>query len=207
MLFRALRLRKEEGGGFCISPRNSVLVSGGYAKTPSLRGLFWVCQVESPKNAGFLARVEYDQQAQGLLSSCAGVLQLRLCKGRRLITLSLDPHRKDDPDPHISKRSDGNSVAFPLRSFALIVVLCPRFTLGALPCKLMQGVAQRFDAPQPAMSFGIHATLIEDRRGSSQCLQAVCILVALTIIPNLGVFAYPPETSTLFRGDMQKPPS
>ena len=49
----------------------------------------------------------------------------------------------------------------------------------------MQGVAQRFDATQPAMSFGIHATVIEDRRGSSQCLQAVGIEVSLTIIPNL----------------------
>src|SRR5437762_6755966 len=26
-----------------------------------LRGLFWACQVESPKNAGFLAHVAYDQ--------------------------------------------------------------------------------------------------------------------------------------------------
>lgn len=151
----------------------------------SLRGLFWICQVESQKNAGFLARVESGQQAQRLLSSSVGMVQLRLWKGRRLITLSMGPHRKDDPDPHISKCPDGNRVAFPLRSFALIVVLCPCFTLGALPRKLMQGVAQRFDAPQPAMSFGIHATLIEDRRGSSQCLQAGCILVTLSIIPNL----------------------
>jgi len=27
------------------------------------------------------------------------------------------------------------------------------------------------------------------------------------VFPAKGVFAYPPETSTLFRGDMQKPPS
>src|SRR5438128_3177614 len=98
----------------------------------SLRGLFWVCQVESQNNAGFLARVEYDQRAQRWLSRSAGVLQLRLCKGRRLITLSMGPHRKDDPDPHISKRPDGTRVAFPLRSFALIGVLRPRFTDGVL---------------------------------------------------------------------------
>src|SRR5947209_6716440 len=98
----------------------------------------------------------------------------------------MGPHGKDDPDPHIGKRPDGHAVAFALGSFTLIVVPRPRFALGALPRKLMQGVAQRFDATQPAMSFGIYATLIEDRRGSSQCLQAVCILVALTIIANLS---------------------
>ena len=61
-------------------------------------------------------------------------------------------------------------MAFPFSAFSLIVVLCPCFALGGLPRKLMQGVAQRFNAAQSAMRFGIHATLIEDRRGSSQCL-------------------------------------
>src|SRR5260370_3537304 len=31
--------------------------------------------------------------------------------------------------------------------------------------------------------------------------------VPFSKLPNKGVFAYPPEPSTLFRGDMQKPPA
>ena len=132
------------------------------------------------------ARADRGLAMETALGSSAGMLLLSQLKGRRLITLSMGPHCKDDPDPHIGKRPYGNGVAFALRAFALIVVLGPRFTLGALPGKLMQGVAQRFNAAQPAMSFGIHATLIEDRRGSSQRLQTACILVPLTIIPNLS---------------------
>src|SRR6266536_4046930 len=74
----------------------------------SLRGMIWACQVESPKNAGFLARVEYDQQDQKVLSNPACMLLLCLLKGSHLITLSMGPHRKDDSDPHISKRSYGD---------------------------------------------------------------------------------------------------
>ncbi len=152
----------------------------------SLRGLKRACQVESQKNAGFLARFEPTSLNQRLLGRSAGVLLLSQLKSRRLITLSMGPHGKDDPDPHIGKRPYGNGVAFALRSFALIVVLGPGFTLGSLPRKVMQGVAQRFNAAQAAMRFGIHATLIEDRRGSSQGLQTACILVTLAIISNLS---------------------
>src|SRR5450755_2116152 len=123
---------------------------------------------------------------EAALGSSAGMLLLSQLKRRCLITLSTSPHCKDDSDPHIRKRPDSNGVAFAFRSFALIVVFCPRFTLGTLPRKLMQGVAQRFDASQSTMGFGIHATLIEDRRGSSQCLQTACILVPLSIIANLS---------------------
>ena len=152
----------------------------------SLRGLKRACQVESPKNAGFLARGEPTSLDQRLLGRSAGVLLLCQFKGRRLITLSTGPHRKDDPDPHIGKCPYGDGVAFALPSFALIVVLSLCFTLGRLPRKLMQGVAQRFDATQPTMSLGRHATLIQDWRGSCQCLQTACIEVSPTIIPNLS---------------------
>src|SRR6266849_8902448 len=152
-------------------------------------GMIKICDVPSANTAVHgvrHARADRWPAMETALGSSAGMLLLSQLKGRRLITLSMGPHCKDDPDPHIGKRPYGNGVAFALRSFALIVVLGPRFTLGALPRKLMQGVAQRFDATQPAMSFGIHATLIEDRRGASQCLQAVGIEVSLTIIPNLS---------------------
>src|SRR5260370_17288362 len=98
----------------------------------------------------------------------------------------MDPHRKDNPRPHIRKCPYGDGMAFPLCSCPLIVVFGPRFTLGSLPGKLMQGVAQRFDAAQPAMSFGIDPTLIEGGGGSYKCLQNTCILIPLTIIPNLS---------------------
>src|SRR5450631_1720597 len=123
---------------------------------------------------------------EAALGNSAGMLKLRQLKRRGLITLSTSPHRKDDPDPHIGKCPDSNGVAFAFRSFALIVVFRPRFTLGTLPRKLMQGIAQWFDAPQSTMRFGIHATLIEDRRGSSQGLQTACILIPLSIIANLS---------------------
>src|SRR5260370_4372958 len=132
------------------------------------------------------ARADRCLAMETALGSSAGMVLLSQLKGRRLITRSMSPHRKDDPDPHIVKCPYGNGVAFALCSFTLIVILRPRFALGTLPRKLMQGVAQRFNAAQPTMSFGIHPTLIEDRRGSSQRLQAACIVVALTIIPNLS---------------------
>src|SRR5437588_504534 len=152
-------------------------------------GMIKICHVTYADTAGHVVRSTRADRCLAMetaLGSSAGMVLLSQLKGRRLITLSMGPHRKDDPDPHIGKRPYGNGVAFALCSFTLIVVSSPRFALGALPRKLMQGVAQRFNATQAAMSFGIHATLIEDRRGSSQCLQAVGILVALTIIPNLS---------------------
>ena len=132
------------------------------------------------------ASADRRQAMETALGSSAGMLLLSQLKGGRLITLAMGPHRKDDPDPHIGKRPYGNRVTFALRSFALIVVPGPRFTLSGLPRKLMQGIAQRFDAAQSTMRFGIHATLIEDWRSSSQCLQAACILVARAIIANLS---------------------
>jgi hypothetical protein len=75
--------------------------------------------------------------ALGSSASMALLSQLNRCG---LITLAMGPHRKDDPDPYIRKCSYGNRVTFPLPSFALIVVFGPRFTLGTLPRKVMQGV-------------------------------------------------------------------
>jgi hypothetical protein len=148
-----------------------------------------ICHVNDAHTAVCVVRhAQLDRHLamEAALGSSAGMVLLSQLKRRRLIPLSTDPHRKDDSDPHMRKRPYGNGVAFAFRSFALIVVLGPRFTLGGLPRKLMQGVAQRFNATQAAMRFAIHATLIENWRGSSQCLQTACILVPLTIIPNLS---------------------
>ncbi len=89
-----------------------------------------------------------------------------------------------DPGPHIGKRSYRYGMAFAFSALALVVVPGPRFTLCGLPGKLLQGIAQRFDAPQSAMRFGVHPALKQHRRGSSQSLQTTCILVAFAIITD-----------------------
>ena len=55
-----------------------------------LRGLFWACQVESQKNAGFLAHVERDQHDLEALSGFACMLLLCLLKGGGLIAAMMD---------------------------------------------------------------------------------------------------------------------
>src|SRR2546428_2093801 len=150
------------------------------------RGLFWACQVESHKNAGFLAHVERDQHDLELLRGFACMLPLRLLKGGALIALVMDPHGEDDPDPHVGQRTYRHGVAFAFCAFALIIVSGPRFTLRRLPRELMQSIAQGFDTSQPSMGFGVHPALIEHRRGSPQRLHTAGILVALAIITNLG---------------------
>jgi hypothetical protein len=118
---------------------------------PRLRGLLWACQVESPKNAGFLACLERMHRQQKPLSRSACMLLLCLLKGGRLRALVMHPDGKDDPDPHIGQRSDSYRMAFAFRSLALVIISGPRFTLCGLPGKLLQGIAQRFDAAQAPM--------------------------------------------------------
>src|SRR2546421_4315301 len=151
-----------------------------------LRGLFWACQGESPKNAGFLAHVECDQHDLEPLSGFACMLSLRLLKGATLIALVMDPHGEDDPHPHVGQRTYRHGVAFAFCAFALVIVSSPWFTLRGLPGELMQGIAQGFDTAQASMGFGVHPALIEHRRGSPQGLQTACILVARAIIPDFG---------------------
>ena len=91
-----------------------------------LRGLLWACQVESQKNGGVLALVERDQHELEPLSRSACMLLLCVLKGGRLIALVMQPHGKDDPDPHIGKCSHGHRMAFAFSSFALVIVSGPR---------------------------------------------------------------------------------
>ena len=151
-----------------------------------LRGLFWACQVESQKNGGFLALVERDQHELEPLSRSASMLVLCVLKGGRLIALVMQPHGKDDPDPHIGKRAHGDRVAFAFGSLALVIGFGPRFTVCRLPGKLVQGIAQRFDTAHAPMRFGIHPALKQHGRGSSQCLQTAGILVACAIVADFG---------------------
>src|SRR5262249_32914710 len=66
-----------------------------------LRGRRRACQVESQKNAGFLAPPGRDQYDLLPLSRSASVLLLRLLEDGRLIALVMLPQSKDDPDPYI----------------------------------------------------------------------------------------------------------
>src|SRR6266487_6524261 len=159
-----------------------------------LRGPFWACPVESPKNAGVLALVERDQREQGPLSRWACMLLLCVLKGGRLIAVVMQPHGKDDPDPHIGKCAHGDRMAFAFCSLALVIVSGPRFALCGLPGKLVQGITQRFDTRHPAMRFGVHPALKQHRRGSPQSLQEAFILVAASIITD---FRKPPRCQTL----------
>ena len=151
-----------------------------------LRGLFWACQVESPKNGGFLALIERDQHELEPLRRSANMLVLRVLKGGRLIALVMQPHGKDDPDPHIGKRAHGDRVAFAFGSLALVIGFGPRFTVYRLPGKLVQGIAQRFDTAHAPMRFGVHPALKQHGRGSSHCLQTAGILGACAIIADFG---------------------
>src|SRR2546421_11044377 len=159
-----------------------------------LRGRKWACQVESPKNAGFLAHVAYEQHDRELLGGSASMLLLRLLKGHCFIAGLLDPHGKDDPHPRVSQRTDRNGVAFAFCAFAVIIVSGPWFTLRRLPSELMQGMTQGFDTAQPSMGFGVDPALIQHGRGSTQRLQEAFILVALAIIPD---FWKPPRSQAL----------
>ena len=149
-----------------------------------LRGLKKACQVESQNNIGFLACIEHDQCELRQLSGSACMLVLGLHKGSRLIALVMLPHGKDDPDPDIGKRSYGDGMAFAFGSLALVIVSGPRLAQGGLPGKLMQRVAQRFDAAKASMGLGIHPALKQHGRGSTQRLQAACVLIAQAIISN-----------------------
>src|SRR5882762_1915008 len=71
-----------------------------------------------------------------------GMLEASAFKDRRIVALLLDPDGKNDPDPEIGQCSHGNGMTFALSSFALIVVQSPSFTVGGLPSKLLQSIAQ-----------------------------------------------------------------
>ena len=151
-----------------------------------LRGLKWACQVESQKNAGVLALVERDQHELWPLSRSACVLLLCVLKGGRLIAAATGPYGKDDPHPHVSKRSDRDGMALALGPLALVIFLGPGFLVGTLPSELVQGIAPGLDAAQPTMRFLVRPALEEDWRGASQSLQAASTLIAAAVIAYFG---------------------
>src|SRR5579863_1453616 len=103
-------------------------------------------------------------------------------KRASLIGFFLDPQRENDSHPDIGQRSDGHTVALALLAFAVVVVLRPSLGSRTLPCKLIQGVAQRLDTGEALMDARVIAALKGNRRGASQGLDTACIDIALAII-------------------------
>src|SRR5260370_13678226 len=89
-----------------------------------------------------------------------------------------------DPDPHICQCSHGDRMTFAFSALALVILHGPRLALRGLPGKLVQRIAQRFDAAQTSMRLGVHPALKQHGRGSSQSLQEAFILIALAIITD-----------------------
>ena len=87
-------------------------------------------------------------------------------------------------------------MAFALRSLALVVGQRPGFFQGRLPGKLIERVAQRFQASGAFPHFGIVATLEGHRSRPSQSLQARGISVAAAILAN---FRQQPRRQALAR--------
>src|SRR5713101_4383091 len=92
---RARENSEEKRGGEMTSTRHEPVYHAAHScqaaslseTSARLRGLFWACQVESQKNAGFLAHGERDQHDLEPLSNFACMLLLGLLKGGRLIAL------------------------------------------------------------------------------------------------------------------------
>src|SRR5262249_43806178 len=116
----------------------------------------------------------------GCLGSSFGMSKLCNLKGGCLIGLLLVLYGKDNPGPDVGQGTHGNTMALAFASLALVVVSGPWFTLGRLPGKLVQGIAQRFDTSLSAMGpTGKH-----HRRGPCQSLQTRRISIPCAIIPN-----------------------
>ena len=111
-----------------------------------LRGQNKACQVESKKTAGFFARLPRLLRKPRHLSCSTRMLVLCSLKDGCFIAAVLGPHGKDDPDPHVGKSSYRHRMALAFSSFALIILPGPCFTACRLPGKLVQGIAQLFDA-------------------------------------------------------------
>src|SRR5260370_22579754 len=156
-----------------------------------VRGLKRTYRVESKKTAGFFAHLERKKPDQQLLGRWACMLLLCGLKGDRLIAAVMDPHGKDDPEPHIGQGSHGYRMTFAFSALALVILHGPRIALRGLPGKSVQRIAQRFDAAQTAMRLGVHPALKQHGRGSSQRLQTAGILVTRAIIPD---FRKPPRS-------------
>jgi hypothetical protein len=86
-----------------------------------LCGLKWACHVETPKTAGFFARLDRRSLDHRFLGSSARMMVLCRLKGCRLIASVLKPHRVDDAHPDIGQRAYGHTMTLALSSLALVI--------------------------------------------------------------------------------------
>src|SRR2546430_6771383 len=107
-----------------------------------LHGLERACLVEGEKTGGFAC------PPQAFLRSLERVEVLRCFKGRRNIWRVRCEHGEDDTYPNVGEGTYSDTMTFAFCAFALIVGSSPGFLQCALPGKLVQRVAQRFDASQ-----------------------------------------------------------
>src|SRR5579884_2322391 len=144
------------------------------------------CPGTSKKTARFLAQKTRLRHHRWQLSSTASMQLLCLLKHAGLIAGLALPHAIDDAHPNVGQSSHGHTVGFALGPFALIIGSRPGLLQGRLPGKLVQGVAQWFQASKAFVRFGIIAALERHRSGPSQSLHTVSILVTLAVISPLS---------------------
>src|SRR5579863_5698645 len=147
-----------------------------------LRGLFWACQVENKKTAGFFVCLKRLSPDHKCLSGSLSMVVLCRLKGCRLIAFVLKPHSVDDAYPDVGKRAYSHTMTLALSSLAFVIRQCPGFLPGGLPGKLMQRIAQRLQASIALMGFGIIATLEGNGSRASQRLDTRTSRVARAII-------------------------
>src|SRR5438034_6792342 len=101
-------------------------------------------------------------------SGCASCMQvLSAFKGGALIDFALVPHGKEDTYPDVCQGTNSHAVTLPPGTFALIIRLGPRLVLGAQPGKLVQGIAQGFQASKAHMNRRVLSALPGHRTSSS----------------------------------------
>ena len=93
---------------------------------------------------------------------------LRRCKRRGLIAGLAHPHAIDDSHPDVGQGSHRHTVGLAFGTFALVIVQRPGFLQRRLPGKLVQSVAQRFQAGEALVRFGVIATLERHRPRDTQ---------------------------------------
>jgi hypothetical protein len=183
------------------APHATSAVSGPFV--PGLTLLRWRGQkrpwpTERPKAGWYLAcgNLALALQHGPSSSHARGMLVLSMREDGLLVVLSLEPDGKENPHPDIGQSTHCNRMTLAFGSFALVILLRPGFRACALPGKLLQDVAQGFDAAQPSMGFLIGPALEEDGRGSGKRLQARGIVVARPVVAD---FSQQPRSETFAR--------
>src|SRR5579883_1124489 len=134
-------------------------------------------------------RIRHRRGQQGIcptLESSGKPLVSKACglKSGSLIAFPLLPAGKNNPHPDAGERTDCFGVTLALGTFALIVISRPGFRERCLPRELLQGIAQWLTARIAPVGFGIGSALKDDWGAARESRQALCVLIALSVIAN-----------------------